>query len=291
MTRQEFSDLVSGRIVLLDGATGTNLCRAGMPVGVCVEDWVLSHPDVIIDLQRRYADAGSDIVYAPTFGANGANLAMYGMENRMADMNRRLVELTRRAVGTRALTAGDITTLGKPANTKDGYSYDDLIGVYSAQARVLIDAGVDLFAVETMLGVTECCAAIEAIRAECDLPVICTLTLDGVGKAYFDGDAESAAEHLPAVGADVIGVNCGQGPELFTGVVETLARGGVPVAAKPNAGLPRMQPDGSCVYSMTPTRFARAMGDLVRGGARIIGGCCGTDPDYIRALSAQYKKE
>ncbi len=288
MTRQEFSDLVNNRIVLLDGATGTNLRRAGMPVGVCVEDWVLAHPEVIIDLQSRYADAGSNIIYAPTFGANRVNLAMHGMEDRMADMNKQLVALTRRAVGTRALVAGDITTLGKPANAADGHSYDFMIDVYSAQARALIDAGVDLFAVETMLGITECCAAIEAIRAECDLPIICTLSLDGVGKAYFDGNAESARDHLPAIGADAIGVNCGQGPDLFESVVAMLAQGGAYVVAKPNAGLPRMQPDGSCVYSMTPTRFARTMGALVRAGARIIGGCCGTDPDYIRALANQF---
>ena len=288
MTRQEFSDLAKRGIVLLDGATGSNLRAAGMPVGVCVEDWVLSHPDVIIDLQTRYADAGSDIIYAPTFGANTANLSMYGMADRAADMNRRLVDLTRRAVGDRARIAGDMTTLGKPADAPDGYTYDAMVEIYAAQARALCDAGVDLFAVETMLGVTECCAAIEAIRAECDMPIICTLTLDGVGMAYFDGDAESAAAHLPAMGADAIGVNCGQGPELFENVVRTLAVGGVPVVAKPNAGLPQVQPDGTCIYSMTPTRFARAMGALVRAGATIIGGCCGTNPDYIYAL-AQFR--
>lgn len=288
MTRQEFSDLANRGIVLLDGATGSNLRAAGMPVGVCVEDWILSHPDVIMDLQSRYADAGSDIIYAPTFGANRANLSMYDLADRMADMNRRLVDLTRRAVGDRARIAGDMTTLGKPANAPDGRSYDEMIDIYAAQARALIDAGVDLFAVETMLGVTECCAAIEAIRAECDLPIICTMTLDGVGKAYFDGDAQSAAAHLPAVGADAIGVNCGQGPELFESVVKTLVSGGVPVVAKPNAGLPQVQADGSCIYSMTPARFVRAMHALVRAGARIIGGCCGTNPEYIHALMQEF---
>lgn len=285
MTREAFKELVQSGTVLLDGATGSNLRAAGMPVGVCAEAWVLEHPDIMTALQSAYVEAGSRIIYAPTFGANTYNLSMYGLEDRAEEMNHALVALARSAADGRALVAGDITTTGKPVDDTNGIGYDALYGIYRTQAQSLYDAGVDLFTVETMLGVTECSAAIEAIRSVCDLPVMCTLSLDATGHAYFDGGAEEAAEQLPLLGADAIGVNCGQGPDLYENIITRMAQTStVPVIAKPNAGLPQIMPDGSAVYSLSPTRFARGMQALVKSGAKIIGGCCGTTPEHIRAL-------
>lgn len=285
MTREEFRKLIESRPVFLDGATGSNLRAAGLPVGVCTEAWVLEHPQILAELQRAYADAGSDIIYAPTFGGNRLNLEMYGMADKLAEMNHALVQLSREAVGSRALIAGDITTTGKPVDVPGGIAYADLMEVYREQAQALSDAGVDLFVVETMLGVSECSAAIEGIRAVCDLPVMCTLSLDGVGGAYFDGDCEQAAQLLPDLGADAVGVNCGQGPELYESVIARMARlTDVPLIAKPNAGMPQIMEDGSAVYSMTPGKFARGMRQLQKAGARLLGGCCGTTPAHIAML-------
>ena len=285
MTRSEFQALLREGTVILDGATGSNLRASGMPVGVCTEQWVLEHPAVLQDLQRAYVDAGSQIVYAPSFSANRLSLGMYGLEDRLAEMNRALVQLSRDAVGGRALVAGDMATCGKPVDVEGGVSYDELIEVYREQAQLLVDAGVDLIGLETMMGVTECSAAIEAIRSVCDLPVMCTLTLDAVGAAYFDGDAEQAAQTLPALGADAIGVNCGQGPELYVSVIQRMRmHTDLPLIAKPNAGLPVIQSDGSVVYGMSPGRFAREMLQLKKAGANILGGCCGTTPEHIRML-------
>ena len=285
MTRSEFQALLREGTVILDGATGSNLRASGMPVGVCTEQWVLEHPAVLQDLQRAYVDAGSQIVYAPSFSANRLSLAMYGLEDKLAEMNRALVQLSRDAVGGRALVAGDMATCGKPVDVEGGVSYDELIEVYREQAQLLVDAGVDLIGLETMMGVTECSAAIEAIRSVCDLPVMCTLTLDAVGAAYFDGDAEQAAQTLPALGADAIGVNCGQGPELYVSVIQRMrAHTDLPLIAKPNAGLPVIQSDGSAVYGMSPGKFAREMEKLKKAGANILGGCCGTTPEHIRML-------
>ena len=285
MTRSEFQALLREGTVILDGATGSNLRASGMPVGVCTEQWVLEHPAVLQDLQRAYVDAGSQIVYAPSFSANRLSLAMYGLEDKLAEMNRALVQLSRDAVGGRALVAGDMATCGKPVDVEGGVSYDELIEVYREQAQVLVDAGVDLIGLETMMGVTECSAAIEAIRSVCDLPVMCTLTLDAVGAAYFDGDAEQAAQTLPALGADAIGVNCGQGPELYVSVIQRMRmHTDLPLIAKPNAGLPVIQSDGSAVYGMSPGKFAREMEKLKKAGANILGGCCGTTPEHIRML-------
>ncbi len=285
MTREAFHKLLESRALILDGATGSNLRVAGLPVGVCTEAWILDHPEILAGLQRAYADAGSDIIYAPSFGGNRLNLEMYGLAGRLTEMNRALVRLTKEAVGGRALVAGDMTTTGKPVDAAGGVTYADLLEIYREQAQALLDAGVDLFAVETMLGVTECSAAIEAIRSICDLPVLCTLSLDGVGGAYFDGDAEQAAQLLPALGADAIGVNCGQGPELYESVISRMAQlTDLPLIAKPNAGMPRILEDGSAVYSMTPGKFARGMQKLKKAGARILGGCCGTTPEHIAML-------
>ena len=285
MTRSEFQALLSNGTVILDGATGSNLRASGMPVGVCTEQWVLEHPEVLQNLQRAYVEAGSQIVYAPSFSANRLSLSMYGLEDQLEQMNRALVQLSRDAVGDRAYVAGDMATCGKPVDVEGGVRYEELIEVYREQAQLLVDAGVDLIGLETMMGVTECSAAIEAIRSVCDLPVMCTLTLDAVGAAYFDGDAELAAQTLPALGADAIGVNCGQGPELYVSVIQRMrAHTDLPLIAKPNAGLPVIQSDGSAVYGMSPGKFAREMLQLKKAGASILGGCCGTTPEHIRML-------
>ena len=285
MTRSEFQALLRNGTVILDGATGSNLRASGMPVGVCTEQWVLEHPEVLQNLQRAYVEAGSQIVYAPSFSANRLSLSMYALEDQLAAMNRALVQLSRDAVGGRAYVAGDMATCGKPVDVEGGVRYEELIEVYREQAQLLVDAGVDLIGLETMMGVTECSAAIEAIRSVCDLPVMCTLTLDAVGAAYFDGDAELAAQTLPALGADAIGVNCGQGPELYVSVIQRMrAHTDLPLIAKPNAGLPVIQSDGSAVYGMSPGKFAREMEKLKKAGAGILGGCCGTTPEHIRML-------
>jgi len=285
MTRDEFQKLIEGGTVILDGATGSNLRRAGMPVGICAEKWIMDYPQPLTALQQAYADAGSMIIYAPTFSANRISLAMHGLEDRVAEMNRALVEISRRAVGDRAYVAGDITTTGKPVG-EGGVDYAELMDAYAQQAKAQLEAGVDLFVVETMMGVTECSAAIEAIRTLCDLPVMCSMSLDTVGQAWFDGDHEQAALTLPAVGADAVGVNCGQGPELYEGVISRMAElTDAPIIAKPNAGMPMMQPDGTAVYSMSPGKFGRSMQRLKKAGARLLGGCCGTTPEHIAMLA------
>lgn len=283
MTRKEFRELLLSGPIILDGATGSNLRAAGMPVGISTEAWVLEHEEILMNLQRAYVEAGSQVVYAPTFGANAVTMAMYGRED-VEELNRALVALSRRAVEGRAFVAGDMTTTGKRVDG-DEISYDALMEVYRRQAQSQLDAGVDLFVVETMLGVTECSAAIEAVRSICDLPVMCTMTLDAIGGAYFDGDAEQLALALPELGADAIGVNCGQGPELYENVVARMASlTDTPIIAKPNAGMPVIQEDGSAVYSMTPGKFGREMRKLQKAGAKILGGCCGTTPEYIQML-------
>lgn len=290
MERKQFREMIESRVIVLDGATGTNLQRAGMPVGVCPEQWILEHPQAIIGLQREYAAAGADIVYAPTFTANRIKLAEYGLEGRLAEMNRALVALTREAVsGSGARVAGDLTMTGRQLAPVGDLEFEELIDVYRQQARALLAGGVDLFVVETMMSLQETRAALIAIREECDLPVMASLTYESDGRTLYGTDAATAMVVLQSLGADAVGLNCSSGPAEMLGAVEQM-RGvaSIPILAKPNAGLPKLK-DGATVYEMSPEDFAAAGAALVRAGASIVGGCCGTTPEHIRALAQALK--
>ena len=284
MTRDAFAQLAAQGVILLDGATGSNLMAAGKPRGVCTEQWVLDHPQILQDLQRAYVAAGSQVVYAPTFGANRYSLSAFGLEHQTREMNRRLVALCREGIGQTALIAGDITTTGKMQPQGD-LTYDDLLDIYKEQIESLAEAGVDLLVAETMLGVDETMAALDAASAVCDLPMMCSLTLEADGTALFGGSAVEAVITLQEMGACAVGLNCSVGPDQLKSVVSEMKKAArVPVIAKPNAGMPSITETGEAVYSMDAPRFAAAMLELVEAGAGVIGGCCGTTPDYIRLL-------
>lgn len=285
MTINEFTALTNQRIIILDGATGSNLRLMGMPVGVSTELWVYEHPEVLLKLQRAYVDAGSDIIYAPTFMANRVGLGMHGIEDKLRELNLGLVRLSKEAADGRALVAGDLTTTGKPLEPVGPMSYQTLFDVYREQVEVLAEAGADLLVAETMLSIDETACAVEAAQSVCDLPIMCSLTMEADGLLLFGGSAVEAVETLQAMGASAVGLNCSVGPDQLESVVRALKEvATVPVIAKPNAGMPVMDEHGVAHYSMAPGDFARAMTRLVDAGASIVGGCCGTAPEYIRAL-------
>ena len=290
MTRKQFREMIESRVVVLDGATGTNLQKAGMPTGVCPEQWILEHPQALIDLQRTYVEAGTDIVYAPTFTASRIKLEEYGLADRLEEMNRALVALSREAVaGSGALVAGDLTMTGKQLAPIGDLPFETLVEVYKEQARVLADAGVDLFVVETMMSLQETRAALIAIREVCDLPVMASLTYESDGCTLYGTDAKTAMVVLQSLGADAVGLNCSTGPMEMVSAVEQMREvANIPVLAKPNAGLPQLE-DGVTVYRMTPEEFATAGTALVEAGASIVGGCCGTTPAHIKALADAVK--
>ena len=177
-----FQNKFGNRIVFLDGATGSNLAMRGMPSGVCPEAWILEHEDVLIQLQKEYVEAGADIVYAPTFGGNRIKLAEYGLEDKLQEMNHRLVSLTRQAVGDKALVAGDLTMTGKQLYPVGTMQFEELVQVYKEQICVLEEAGCDLLVIETMMSLQETRAAVIAAKETCDLPVMATLSFESDGK-------------------------------------------------------------------------------------------------------------
>lgn len=285
MTIQEFRRLTESKIVLLDGAMGSNLRAAGMPAGVCSELWAMEHPDAVFSLLRAYVVAGSDIIYAPTFSANRIGLAMHNLEDRLVEINTELVKIAKRAAGDRAFVAGDITTTGRILEPRGDMSYQQLFDVYAEQISVLADAGADLIAAETMMSLEETMVALEAAQSVCELPVMCTLTMEVDGGLLYGGTVTDAVEALQEMGAAAVGLNCSVGPDQLESVIssiKSIAR--IPIIAKPNAGMPRMDDLGVAHYDMSPDEFASAMRKLIWRGARIIGGCCGTTPLHISKL-------
>ena len=280
MTKHEFQQLVKSGPVILDGATGSNLMKAGMPRGICTEKWVCENPEPLTRLQQEYKKAGSQIVYASTFSANRISLENYGLENQVKELNTALMGISRNAVGKDVLVAGDLTTTGKQE-----ISYEELLEAYKEQILALVEAGADLLVAETMMGITECMAAIDAAASVCELPVMCTLTVESDGSLFFGGNIYEAVETLAEMGADAVGINCSTGPDQLLSVVENMRKKvSVPLIVKPNAGMPVIDEMGNPVYSMGAEDFASHMKRLVEAGADIVGGCCGTAPEYIQRL-------
>lgn len=286
-----FKEYLKQGFVMLDGGTGSNLQEHGMQAGDCPETWILEHPDVFVELQKGYIEAGSDVLYAPTFTCSRIKLAEYGLEDRQGELISELVGLTKRAVkesGTKRniYIAGDMTMTGEQLEPVGTLPFEELIGVYKQQAGYLHEAGVDLFAVETMMSLQECRGALIAIREACgeEVPVLVTLTFQEDGRTLYGTTPETAAVVLEAMGADVIGINCSTGPDhMYEAVRQMLRVSNIPVAVKPNAGLPQLV-DGKTAYSMKPDAFAKAMVALADEGVTVVGGCCGTTPEHIRVL-------
>ena len=296
MTREEFIHLTKEHIVYLDGATGSNLVKAGMPSGVCPEQWILEHKEVMLKLQKEYVQAGTNILYAPTFTANRVKLAEYHLEKNMVSMIHDLVAISKEAAkdtpGHPVYVAGDITMTGEQLRPMGKMELEELIDIYKEQILCLVEAGADLLVVETMMSLAETRAALIAAKEVCDLPVIATLTFEADGRTLFGTDAKTAAIVLESLGASAIGANCSTGPaqmeQLISDMVSVTT---IPIIAKPNAGLPFLDEEGNTCYNMDAEEFTEEMEVLVNVGATILGGCCGTTPEFIRKIHDRFGTE
>lgn len=284
MTKGKFKQMVSDGIVILDGATGTLLQQQGMPAGACPEKWVLDNPSSIINIQRQYIESGSDIIYSFTFGANELKLKEFGIDD-VTGINRELARLSRKASEGRALVAGDMSPTGQLMEPFGSYSFEEIVNVYKKQVAGLLEGGVDLFVIETMMDIQEARAALLAVKESCDLPVIVTMTFERGGYTINGTDPLTALITLQSLGADAVGCNCSTGPEEMLEIIRKIkpyAR--VPLVAKPNAGMPRLV-NGKTVFDMNADDFASFAGQFIEAGANLIGGCCGTTPEYILGIS------
>lgn len=292
MTKKEWKEWIASRVIFLDGATGSNLSKKGMPAGVCPEKWILENPEKLIELQMEFIEAGSDILYAPTFTGNRIKLKEYGLEADIKNINQTLVGLSKEAVkrakakypDRTVLIAGDLTMTGEQLYPIGKMQFEELVTVYKEQVGYLVEAGVDVFIIETMMSLQETRAAVIAIKECCDLPIMATLTFNDDCKTLFGTDPTTAVIVLENLGVAAVGLNCSTGPDKMLPVIQEMKKvATIPIIAKPNAGLPHLQ-DGETVFDMQPDEFADHMEKLVEAGAAIIGGCCGSTPEHIGAM-------
>ena len=290
----DFRQLLHSRVVLLDGATGSNLQRAGMPAGVCPEQWVLEHPQVFVDLQKNYIEAGSDALYSMTFSCNRIKLSEYGLQDKMREMTTKLVALSRAAIEKAApdrdvFVLGDISMTGRQLRPIGDMDFEELVTIYREVVSCMEEAGVDGYAIETMMSLQECRAALIAVKELSDKPVLVTMTYEASGRSLFGTEPGTAISVLQAMGADAVGLNCSMGPETMAPIVERMMEfATVPIVVKPNAGVPTLI-DGKTQYDLEPEDFVRQMKPLIEAGASVVGGCCGTDERYIRGLHEYLK--
>jgi len=270
--------------LILDGATGTELQKRGFGGDMSAEQWTLEHPDAILEIQRGYVDAGSRVLYTPTFGANRVKLESRGLFGKVREYNLRLAALARQAAGDRAYVAGDIAPTGSFIYPMGDVTFEEMVDIHREQAAALEEAGVDLFVIETMMSLAEARAALTAVRSVSEKPVLVTMTCDENGRTLTGTDVTAALVVLQGMGVDAFGLNCSAGPREMLPQLQRLREyARVPLIAKPNAGMPRAV-DGKTVYDCPPEEFVSLAGEMAACGVAIFGGCCGTDASHIAAL-------
>jgi len=285
LSREEFHQKLASGVRFLDGATGSNLMKAGMPKGCCLENWVLEHPEALVQLQRQYAEAGSQILYAPTFQAQPIALEREGLQAHTETINATLVALTR-SVSPDILVAGNLTTLAAFTDSWDPEKFDLLVENYRRQIRGLIDGGADILAAETLLYPQEAEAILCAAEMECAGAAMYTFTMQSDGALFSGMDSGPVLRELEAAGAAAVGFNCVAANDLTPSLVSKLRRyvkG--PLICKPNAGEPVIREDGLAHYPMKAEEFASITAQCAQMGAALLGGCCGTTPEHIRSLA------
>ena len=284
LTREEFQALLANGPLLLDGATGSNLQKMGMPKGCCTEEWVLNNPEALVKLQCAYAQSGSNIIYAPTFQAQPLALERVNLHRQCEAINAQLVALSRSAAPG-CLIAGDLTTLATFCDSWDEANFDLLVENYSCQIRGLLEGGADLLVAETLMYPQEAEAILTAAELEGATCAMYSFTMQPDGSLFSGRDAGPVLRELEEAGAAAVGFNCVAADMMTPYLVSKLrryVRG--PLICKPNAGVPVIGSDGIPVYPQSPEEFAQIVKDCRSNGASVLGGCCGTGPEHIAAL-------
>ena len=284
LTREEFHKKIAAGVHFLDGATGSNLRKAGMPNGCCTEEWVLNHPEVLVSLQRRYAEAGSQIIYAPTFQGQPIALKTVGLDRQTEAINAQLVSLSRSAAPG-CLIAGDLTTLAAYCESWNPDNFDLLVENYQRQIRGLMDGGCDILVAETLMYPQEAEAILCAAEMEGAGAAMYSFTMMGDGSLFSGPESGSILRELEDAGAAAVGFNC-VAMDMMTPYLVSKLRRFVkgPLICKPNAGNPTINMQGVAEYSMQPEEFAAFALQCKEKGATLLGGCCGTDPDFIQKV-------
>jgi len=280
--------LKKGWILVSDGAWGTFLHEKGLKPGECPELWNLTHPEEVLDIARSYVEAGSDIIETNSFGANRIKLRHYGLENQTREINQKAGEISREPAGEDRIVLGSMGPTGKFLITGE-VTEEELLEAFSEQAVALEQGGVDAVCIETMTALDEALIAVKAVREYTDLEIVCTFTFDrmadGTYRTIMGVSPSEMAKALIEAGAHVIGTNCGNGMGPMVDIVREIrsVAKDIPILVHANAGKPIVQ-EGKTVFPETPEEMANQVSELIRAGANVIGGCCGTTPQHIRAM-------
>lgn len=289
MTTTFLDRLEAGSAFVADGATGTNLQRDGLPAGMHPEDWVLEQPAKILALEKAFVRAGSNIILTCTFGGTRVRLKGAAHESDVAEINRRAVALAREAAstGNDVLVAGSMGPLGQLLKPLGPLMPEDAKAAYREQAEALCEGGVDLIVIETQYALDEVDAALSAVRAVFNIPVVVSFSYDRGTRTMMGVGPSKVAERYGRPGIAMIGANCGTTLENMEKILGESAASapGFPLWAKPNAGLPRIA-DGQTIYDVTPGEMGEFARRAIALGARVVGGCCGSTPEHVRAMAA-----
>lgn len=284
--------LQSSEILILDGATGTNLQRRGLPVGTPSDIWVKDNPEAVAQLHRDFLAAGSDILLTNTFGSSRLHLRQAGLEDRFEENNRLAVAILSEVVkGTSTLVAGSMGPLGEMLQPYGTLSESDAQHEYAEQARLLSDAGVDVLVIETQFDLNEAKAAIHGAHSVTDLPVVCSFSYDRGTRSMMGVKPSQMGRELADEGLAALGINCGRSLEDNLKALHELQQAtALPLWFKPNAGLPKTDEAGNLYYDVTPEIIAAQVPLWIEAGARLVGGCCGTSPEHLQAIAQAAKK-
>lgn len=284
LTKEQFHERIATGAGILDGATGSNLQKTGMPQGCCTETWILEHPQALMQLQREYAAAGSRMIYAPTFQAQPIALERVGLAQQTEKINKQLVAISKEAAPG-CLIGGNLTTLAAFCDSWDEGLFDLLVENYRRQIRGLIDGGADFLAAETLMYPNEAEAIFTAAELEGAGATLFTFTMQSDGSLFSGREAGPILRELEEAGAAAVGFNCVAADDMTPHLVSKLRRHVKgPLVCKPNAGVPVIGMDGIPAYSLSPAQFGDIMRKCRANGANVLGGCCGTGPEFIAAL-------
>ena len=288
MSKAFFEKIRTGKILVSDGATGTNLLQRGLPRGVSGENWVLEKSEEIVRLHRDFIDAGADIILTCTFSASPLRLEGSELAGRALEINHRAVELAHEAIGERSvLVGGSMGPAGKLLKPYGPLEEEDAVLSFAEQAQALSEAGVDLLVIETQFDLNEAKAILRGIRQVSSLPVVCSFSFDRGTRTMMGVKPAQISAELKDLDVNVLGINCGRSlAENLAALKELRSTTDLPIWFKPNAGLPEVDAEGNAHYSTTPEQMGQLVPEWIAAGAQVVGGCCGTSPEHLRQIAS-----
>lgn len=292
MASSTFLSQLENQILVVDGATGTNLQKRGLPKGMPSDLWTFENPDAIMQLERDFIAAGSNIILTNTFGGTRIRLAKLGLAERIVELNHKAVEIARKAVeGQSVFIAGSIGPLGELLKPNGTLEEKDAEAAFREQAVALSEAGVDLLVVETQFDLAEARIAVSAVRSVSDLPLVCSFSFDRGTRTMMGVKPGQLAAELEPLGINLLGINCGRSlPDNLKALQELRATTQLPIWFKPNAGLPHSNEQGDSVYDVTPEEMGAQVALWIEAGVNVVGGCCGTSPEHLHQIALHAKK-